>query len=128
MKKTCKFTASGFTLIELLVTIAIIAILIGIVAGVASVANRKSAESQAKAGLQQLANALENYRVRYGVFPNTLENLRGDNDEPVEIKDPWGRDYIYSVDASNYQRFDLKSDGVIANDDADDIAYGMDGL
>lgn len=132
MKATHRNVSHGFTLIELLVTIAIIAILIGIVAGVAGVANRKSAESQARAGLQEIANVLEDYRARYGKYPSESyfegENLTGRDGNPLNIIDPWGRMYEYTLEGAGGRIFVLKSLGVSQSDASDDIPYSMDGL
>jgi prepilin-type N-terminal cleavage/methylation domain-containing protein len=130
MKSTSRKTSPGFTLIELLVTIAIIGILIGIVVGVAGVANRKSAESQARAGLQEVANVLEDYRAEYGKYPSETyfngENLTGPDGNPLNITDPWGRTLSYTL--VDDLIFELKSLGVNATNAADDIQYSMDGL
>lgn len=131
MKVKHRNATFGFTLIELLVTIAIIAILIGIVAGVASIANRKSSESQARTGMQAIANALEDYRARYGKYPSESYfdqgNLTGQDGNPLSLVDPWGRLFEYSV-GNNGLIFELKSVGMLANDAADDISYSMEGL
>lgn len=128
MNKKDRKSSPGFSLIELLVATAVIAILVGVVIGVAGVANRKSAESDARVGLQNVAVALEEYKVRYGRYPRTLDNLTGEDGEPVITTDPWGRSFMYIPDDSNYQRFELWSDGMKVDDVSDDISYSMDGL
>ncbi len=122
MKTTHRTSSSGFTLIELLVTIAIIAILISIVTGVASVAQRKSAESQARANLQTLANALEEWRIEYGRYPEELSDLDGmleDGEEPLPPTDPWGRAFEYAT-PDNRLTYTLYSRGLRAGDDETD--------
>lgn len=118
-------TAAGFTLIELLVTIAIIGILIGMVMGVAGIANRKSSESQAQKELQLIAIALEEYRLETGQYPAELQQI--DNRYPdieVSLTDPWGKLYFYEPERLNsnsrYLTYSLKSFGPSA-DDSDDI-------
>lgn len=131
MKTACPKSTSGFTLIELLVTIAIIAILIGIVAGVAGVANRKSAESQVRAEMQDIAFALDNFRARYGRYPtenyffSSTNELIGAKGKRVSTVDPWGNRYDY-MPSTNF--FELKSEGPSTNKSEDDIHHTMDGL
>ncbi|NCC53726.1 MAG: prepilin-type N-terminal cleavage/methylation domain-containing protein [Spartobacteria bacterium] len=59
----------GFTLIELLTTMAIIAILVGMVIGMASYAQHKAAIARVKADMEKIKQALESYRVQYGKYP-----------------------------------------------------------
>ena len=58
-----------FTLIELLATIAIIAVLAGIVMAGLSFASRRSIEAQTIARMEQFQIALEEYKKDYGVYP-----------------------------------------------------------
>ena len=59
----------GFTTIELLAVIAIIAILLGLMtAGIMSVMGRQ-AQTQTQQDLVELAQALENFKTRFGIYP-----------------------------------------------------------
>ncbi len=96
---------AGFTLIELLVVVVVMAILMGLVVGIAGVANRKSAEAQARADLQSIASALEEYRLLNGIYPpltpgiSALTNdlrIAAELREKVVVNDPWGRPYVYT--------------------------------
>ena len=58
-----------FTLIELLVVIAIIGIIAGMVFKMMVFAGRASTESQAKATMEKIALALEEFRAEYGIYP-----------------------------------------------------------
>ena len=94
-------------MIELLVVVAIIAILVGIVIGVAGYASRKSSSGKALAELELLKTALEEYRMAKGTyftstvtsntgaaytsFVTSLSNLV----EGLKFVDPWGRNYQY---------------------------------
>jgi len=117
---------AGFTLVELLVTTAIIGILIGIVVGVAGLASKKSDEGKARAEMQQIGNALEEYRIKYGRYPQNLSTLKNNNTEiDVQLKsfkdkDPWGRDYEYTRNSDySYRLFSRGAKGTDASDDID---------
>ena len=111
---------SGFTLVELMTVIAIIAVLAGLILGVAGYAMRKADQSRAMADMEKIMNALEEYRLAYGSYPtNTMANnsgnwvsalfckkqqflvLKGWNDptKVYQAVDPWGNDYRYFHDA-----------------------------
>jgi general secretion pathway protein G len=64
---------AGFTLIELLAVIAIIAILAGIVLGIAGAATKKAALARVESSLKRMQMGLEDYKAEYGVFPQTDE-------------------------------------------------------
>lgn len=65
---------SGFTLIELLTVIAIIGALAGLTLVVTKDINITKARSAATAELNQIENALENYKAKYGVYPPSNAN------------------------------------------------------
>jgi general secretion pathway protein G len=123
--------ASGFTLIELLVVIVVITVLAGLVGPMVfrNVADAKV--TAAKAQLELLGLALDQYRLDNDYYPSTeqgLEALRAaPNGEPVARAwrgpytkkavplDPWGRPYLYkSPGEQNPLGYDL-------------ISYGRDG-
>ncbi len=60
---------AAFTLIELLVVISIIAVLAGLLVGLAPQATARIRESRTKTELQKLITAIEAYKARFGVFP-----------------------------------------------------------
>ena len=60
---------SGFTLVELMTVIAIIAVLAGLILGIAGYAVRKADISRAMADMEKIKNALEEYRLAYGPYP-----------------------------------------------------------
>ena len=68
--------AQAFTLVELLVVISIIAVLAGLVVGIAPSASRRMREARVRAELEGLIGAIEAYKARYGVYPP-------DNYDPV---------------------------------------------
>jgi prepilin-type N-terminal cleavage/methylation domain-containing protein len=59
----------GFTLIELLMVIAVILILAGITFGISRGVQNAQARTKAKAELAVIAQALEQYKSRYGDYP-----------------------------------------------------------
>jgi prepilin-type N-terminal cleavage/methylation domain-containing protein len=69
--------SSGFTLIELLVVIAIIVALAAMVAGGFKVAGRGRIESRVKVERDQLVNAIESYKKKFGFYPP--DNFRAPN-------------------------------------------------
>lgn len=60
---------TGFTLLELLVVIAIIAILAGLILGVAGYIQRQAALARAKTEIEALVGALESYKADHGDYP-----------------------------------------------------------
>jgi len=67
---TVRFPRSaGFTLIELLVVISIIAVLAAFTIPVIGTVNRQKYRSAARAQLQSLETAIENYKSTYGFYP-----------------------------------------------------------
>jgi len=129
-----KSRQAGFTLVEILVTTAIIGILIGIVFGISGLAGKKSDTSKALADMQKIRNALEEYRLQYGGYPNFNGKLTEvgfnndyrklseemDNKVPhLVITDPWGRGYNYSN--QSVYAYSLYSLGAKPADPSDDI-------
>ena len=113
---------AGFTLVEILVTTAIIGILVGIVFGIAGLASKKSDNSKALAEMHIIRNALEEYRLQFGTFPPSLNNINTKMDEPfksTKLIDPWGRSYIYSNNSA--YAYTLISAGPKTTDSSDDI-------
>jgi prepilin-type N-terminal cleavage/methylation domain-containing protein len=65
--------ARGFTLIEMLVTMAVIAVLAGLVLGVGGVVQRKGALARAEATIRALSTACEDYKTDFGVYPRNAD-------------------------------------------------------
>lgn len=81
---------AGFTLLELLAVVGVIALLAGLVLGIARRATESGRGARAKAELAVLAGALESYRRVHGDYPRT--------DDPAQLlqallgrRDPDGR-------------------------------------
>ena len=59
-----------FTLVELLTTITILAVLAGIALGVTKLVFTKAHESKNQAVIKMIEIALEQYKTKYGYYPN----------------------------------------------------------
>jgi general secretion pathway protein G len=119
-------TARGFTLLELLVVMVIIGLLAGYVAPRYFGQIGKSEAKVAKAQLDSLEKALDQYRLDTGHYPSTEIGLTALVTKPASepkwsgpyLKkavplDPWGRAYQYKS-PGDHGDFDL-------------ISYGKDG-
>jgi general secretion pathway protein G len=116
----------GFTLLELLVVIAIIGLLAGYVAPRYFAQIGKSEVSVAKAQLDALEKALDQYRLDTGRYPTTEQGLVALAARPANEpkwngpylkkgvpNDPWDRPYSYKQpgDHGEYDLFSLGKDG-----------------
>jgi general secretion pathway protein G len=118
---------AGFTLLELLVVVLIIGLLAGFVAPRYFGQVGKSEINVAKAQIDALEKALDQYRLDTGHYPTTEAGLvslvQRPQSEPkwsgpylrkdVPL-DPWGRAYIYKTPGEKGGDFDL-------------VSYGKDG-
>jgi general secretion pathway protein G len=116
-------SAGGFTLLELLVVVVIIGLLAGFVAPRYFGQIGKSEVNVAKAQLDALGKALDQYRLDIGRYPDNELGLKALVAKPAnEPKwagpylrkdvplDPWGRAYIYKMPGEKGE-FDLVSFG-----------------
>jgi general secretion pathway protein G len=117
---------SGFTLLELLVVVAIISLLVGYVAPRYFGQIGKSEISAARAQIDALEKALDQYRLDTGHYPTTESGLKALMERPQNepkwngpyLKktvplDPWGKPYMYRAPGEKSE-FDL-------------VSYGKDG-
>lgn len=122
-------TRSGFTMLELLAVMVIITILVGLGAKGYSLARRQAKESRAKAELETLRTALNEYRVEYGRYPAQASPM-GFKDlaeiaeltnavEGASLLDPWGNAYQYQ--STNRFLYRIWSEGQDAELDSDNI-------
>jgi general secretion pathway protein G len=99
MFKETKRKSGGFTLLELLVVIVIIGLLAGYVAPRYFSQVGKSETQVARAQIDALEKALDQYRLDNRRYPSAEEGLAAI--QPYLKKslpnDPWGRPYVYRV-------------------------------
>ena len=113
----------GFTLLELLVVVAIIALLVGYVAPRYFGQVGKSEVSVAKAQMDALQKALDQFRLDVGQYPSTEFGLAALITRPANAPkwngpylakavppDPWGKPYIYKAPGERGD-YDLMSYG-----------------
>jgi general secretion pathway protein G len=118
-----KSLVKGFTLLELLVVVVIIGLLTGFVAPRFFGQVGKSEVNVAKAQIDALEKALDQYRLDVGRFPTNELGLKALVDRPTtEPKwngpylkkavplDPWGKEYAYKLPGTKGD-FDLVSLG-----------------
>ena len=112
----------GFTLIELLVVMAIIALLADLVGPRLFPKLGKGKQSAAKAQIELLGQALDQFRLDVGRYPTTQEGLNALSANPGVDKwegpylkkglpaDPWDRPYQYQSPGTHGE-YDLQSYG-----------------
>jgi general secretion pathway protein G len=113
----------GFTLLELLVVIVIIGLLAGYVAPRYFSQVGKSEVQVARAQIEALEKALDQYRLDTRRYPSAEQGLEALITRPADEpnwngpylrkaipKDPWGRPYVYRVPGQKAE-FDLLSFG-----------------
>jgi general secretion pathway protein G len=134
MRKTLK--QQGFTLLELLVVIVIIGLLAGYVAPRYFSQVGKSEVQVAKAQIEAIEKALDQFRLDNRRYPTAEEGLDALTAKPAAAgnwsgpylkkavpQDPWGHPYVYRVpgEKSEFQLFSYGRDGKAggAGEDAD---------
>ena len=124
MRSQCVRKAfSGFTLLELLVVMLIIGLLAGYVAPKYFAQVGKSEIKIARAQIDGIEKALDQYRLDTGHYPTTEQGLNALVTKPANepkwegpyIKkavppDPWGNPYVYKI-PGDHGEFDLLSYG-----------------
>ena len=125
-RRMAHLKVAGFTLLELLVVVVIIGLLAGFVAPRYFGQVGKSEVNVAKAQLDALEKALDQFRLDTGHYPNAEIGLKALSERPTNVPkwngpylrkaiplDPWGKPYVYRVPGEKGD-FDL-------------ISYGKDG-
>ena len=123
MRLKDKNKSKGFTLIELLVVLSILALIAALVAPNLFPKLGKGKQSAAKAQIELLGQALDQFRLDIGRYPTTQEGLSAlvtnpgvENWEGPYLKkslpnDPWGKPFIYQIPGTHGTEHDLWSYG-----------------
>lgn len=122
--RTATAKGNGFTLLELLVVIVIIGLLAGLVAPRYFDQVSKSNTKVAKAQINALEKALDQYRLDVGSYPSTELGMAALNTKPQDTDkwagpylkkavplDPWGARYVYKSPGDHGTEYDLSSLG-----------------
>ena len=109
------FKQRGFTLLELLVVIVIIGLLAGYVAPRYFSQVGKSETQVARAQIDALEKALDQYRLEHRRYPTSEEGLAaiGPFMKKAVPNDPWGRPYQYRAPGAkgDFELFSFGRDG-----------------
>lgn len=126
LRNISKPIQSGFTLLELLVVMVIIGLLAGYVGPKYFDQIGKSETKTAKAQINALGKALDQYRIDTGHYPSTEQGLSALNQQPADESkwegpylkksvpnDPWDRPYLYRApgEHGDYDLYSLGKDG-----------------
>ena len=111
----------GFTLIEMIVVVIILGLLAGLVAPKLFGRVGQSKQVAARAQIELLGAALDQYSLDMGTYPASLDGLirnpGGGNWNGPYLKknaipaDPWGNPYNYKCCPGEHGEYDLWSDG-----------------
>ncbi len=112
-------TQRGFTVIELMVVLVILSIIAGLVYQAVIPKVEEAKVKAARAQIEILGLALDNYRLDVGKYPDTLGELVASSaagwkgpylKKKIIPQDPWKNDYLYEVleDGNDYH---LSSNG-----------------
>jgi len=91
-----KYYRRSFTLVELMAAMAIIAILAGLGVKGMQFANQAQAEAATKANMVKVDVILENFKKKYGFYPQ--QSTAGNMNLAPSLKDISGGGYLSSVD------------------------------
>lgn len=114
---------AGFTLIELLVVIIVLGLLVGLVGPRLFGRVGQSKQAAARAQIELLGAALDQYRLDVGRYPDSSQGLAALTQNPnipnwngpylkkAVPLDPWGNPYKYRCCPGQHGDYDLWSDG-----------------
>ncbi len=105
----------GMTLIEIMVVLVIIGLIASAVAVNVIGSLGEAKMKQAKTDLHTLENCLDLYKIDKNRYPSTEEGLQAlvtSGKCKAQLKDPWGRDYVYLYPGQAHpDSYDVKSYG-----------------
>ena len=123
---------AGFTLIELLVVMVIIGLLVALVGPNVMGRAEKAKPQAARVQIENLANALEMFKLDTGRYPTDEEGLAVLRQAPANAdrwdgpylrkqvpKDPWDRDYVYRRSGKTFEVLSYGADGATGGSDVD---------
>ena len=123
----------GFTLLELIVVITIIGLLASIVVVSTRGAGPKARKTKAIADMKAIHDTAMMLYTDTGRWPETIEamvNAKDDQGNPAVAslekypRDPWGNEYIYSLESGEARVTCLGNDGADGGDaEATDLFY-----
>ncbi|KYG64884.1 type II secretion system protein GspG [Bdellovibrio bacteriovorus] len=112
----------GMTLIEIMIVLAIIGSIAALLIPNLTSSLDKSKVKEAKIQLTQVVNALQMYYTDCGKYPQSLEGLTAADSnctnwgpqpylEKKKLKDPFGNEFVYELNGSEYSLKSLGKDG-----------------
>lgn len=114
----------GFTLVELLVVIIVLGLLVGLVGPRLFGRVGQSKQAAARAQIELIGAALDQYRLDIGRYPDTAQGLDALMRNPGTVagwngpylkrevpRDPWGQPYKYRCCPGQHGEYDLWSEG-----------------
>ena len=123
---------AGFSLIELLVVMVIIGLLVALVGPNVMGRAEKAKPQAARVQIENLANALEMFKLDTGRYPTDEEGLAVLRQAPANAdrwdgpylrkqvpKDPWDRDYVYRRSGKTFEVLSYGADGATGGSDVD---------
>ncbi|MEE9322252.1 MAG: type II secretion system major pseudopilin GspG [Granulosicoccus sp.] len=134
-KQSRRGMQNGFTLIEIMVVVAIIAILGATVVPLIMDRPNEARVVRAKNDIATIGAALDLYKLDNFGYPSTEQGLEAlvekpsGDPEPANwksggyikklTKDPWGRDYLYQSEGSDFEIVSLGNDGAEGGEEFD---------
>lgn len=110
----------AFTLVEILIVMGILGVIFGLLAPRFGDSQQKSKQKEAKIQIGLISNALAQYNMDCGKYPQTLDGLVKADDCPnwgpnayytKKLKDPWNTDYVYEITGGEFILKSLGRDG-----------------
>ena len=121
----------GFSLIEVLVVMPILAVIFGLVVSNVTGGQDKAKYKEAQIMVQKLTQAVAEFNLDTGNYPDDLSELVNDNGHAMwmgkyakekELTDPWGEPYHFSANSQHEQSFDIYSYGKDKSPGGDKLA------
>ena len=131
-QRTPMSAQAGFTLIELLVVMVIIGLLVALVGPNVMGRAEKAKPQAARVQIENLASALEIFKLDVGRYPTDEEGLAALRQAPSGAdrwdgpylrkqvpKDPWDRAYVYRRSGKTFEVLSYGADGATGGSDVD---------